>query len=313
MVHYGLAVDSDVAAPDRVGAVRVSRVVIVHGVGQQFSGRWSMQGALAAALLDGLEHAGVHGVLRLEDVGVAFYGNAFRATGTRGGLESRRPSEIVDSFEIALLKAWWVSAAASEPDRVPPVEAPGRRVPTPVTAQRALNALLRSRFISSAIAERFLVGTLGQVRRYLTEDGIRERVQADVAARVSKDTLVLVGHSLGSIVAYETLCANPSWPVRALITLGSPLGIPGLIFERLRPSPSGNRGAWPAGVSTWINLCDRNDVVASVKNLGPLFDHEPSRVQDCIVNNGWKAHDLARHLTAEQTGRAIATGLGVGL
>ena len=48
---------------------------------------------------------------------------------------------------------------------------------------------------------------------------------------------MLVGHSLGSVVAYEALCANPEWPVRMLVTLGSPLGIPNLIFDRLEPAP----------------------------------------------------------------------------
>jgi pimeloyl-ACP methyl ester carboxylesterase len=32
---------------------------------------------------------------------------------------------------------------------------------------------------------------------------------------VRADTAVLIGHSLGSVVAYEALCAHPEWSVRA--------------------------------------------------------------------------------------------------
>ena len=64
-------------------------------------------------------------------------------------------------------------------------------------------------------------------------------------------------HGLGMITrdprwSYEALCAHPEWPVRGLVTLGAPLGIPNLIFDRLQPAPlsraeagSGPRGRWP--------------------------------------------------------------------
>lgn len=34
-----------------------------------------------------------------------------------------------------------------------------------------------------------------------------------------------------------------------------------------------------------------------------------ARVQDLLVDNGSKAHDVSQYLTAVQTGRAIAEGL----
>ena len=57
----------------------------------------------------------------------------------------------------------------------------------------------------------------------------------------------MVGHSLGSVVAYEALCAHPEWPVRALVTLGSPLGIRNLIFDRLVPAPAAGDSGRGAG------------------------------------------------------------------
>ena len=108
-----------------------------------------------------------------------------------------------------------------------------------------------SRFFA-AIGERALLGDLRQVRDYLHVPEIRRQAVALVAGAVEDDTRVLVGHSLGSVVAYEALCAHPEWPVRGLVTLGAPLGIPNLIFDRLQPAPlsraeagSGPRGRWP--------------------------------------------------------------------
>ena len=95
-------------------------------------------------------------------------------------------------------------------------------------------------------------------------------------AAVDEDTWVVVGHSLGSVVAYEALCAHPEWPVRALVTLGSPLGIRNLIFERLVPAPVIGKtgklaGAWPGRAQAWTNVADAADVVALTKDLRPLF------------------------------------------
>ena len=117
---------------------------------------------------------------------------------------------------------------------------------------------------------------LRQVRRYMTEPGIRQAVQGRVAAAMAADTRVLVGHSLGSVVAYEALCAHPEWPVRRLVTLRSPLGIRNLIFDRLVPPPVAGMswklaGAWPGAAEYWTNIADAGDVVALAKDLRPLF------------------------------------------
>ncbi|MFE4961410.1 hypothetical protein [Streptomyces sp. NPDC056660] len=271
-----------------------------------------MHGALAAAVVDGLENANEEGLLTPQDVGIAFYGDVFRARHqrTRGMDEPKRVTDLDDPLEQQLLLDLWAAAAAAEPDRVAAPAAEGTRAPTPLTVQRAMNALLRSRCMPGAVAERFLLGTLRQVRKYLSNGDIRDQAREAVNQRVTSDTEVVIGHSLGSVVAYEVLCAEPK-NVRALITLGSPLGMPKLVFDRLEPAPTDGRGMWPRGIRSWSNLCDMHDVVASVKQLGPLFD-VPGRwrtVNDRVVDNGWKVHDLGRHLTDGATGEAVASAL----
>ncbi|MEU9608512.1 alpha/beta hydrolase [Streptomyces sp. NPDC048057] len=259
-----------------------------------------------------MERTGAEGLLSPEDVDIAFYGDAFRAVPrqTRGADEPRRVADLDEGLEQDLLLALWEAAATAEPDRVAAPAAEGTRAPTPLTVQRAMNALLRSRCMPGAVAERFLLGTLRQVRRYLEDDAVRRHARNAVASRIGPDTAVVVGHSLGSVVAYEALCADPG-NVRALVTLGSPLGMPKLVFDRLDPAPVDGRGAWPKGVRSWTNLCDGHDVVASVKRIGPLFDVPGGwrAVDDRVVDNGWKVHDLGRHLTDASTGQAMVSAL----
>ncbi len=83
--------------------------------------------------------------------------------------------------------------------------------------------------------------------RYLTDRAVRGQARERVAALVGSETAVVVEHSLGSVVAYEVLCAMPDHQVRALVTVGSPLGIRNLVWDRLEPPPTDGLGVWPGG------------------------------------------------------------------
>ena len=150
------------------------------------------------------------------------------------------------------------------------------------------------------------MGNLKQVRSYLIQEEVRRLVTERLTRSLREETRCVVAHSLGSIVAYETLCKLPPGQRHTLITLGSPLGLPNLIFDRLKPAPIKGRGVWPAAVRTWVNITDPHDIVASVKQLQPLFG---GQLQDVTVSNEACAHDAVPYLTAEETGRAILEAL----
>jgi pimeloyl-ACP methyl ester carboxylesterase len=214
-------------------------------------------------------------------------------------------------FDQELLAAWWRGAAESDPRVIHPEARTLAR--TPGGVQAALRALSGSAFFAG-LANRVMLFDLQQVRQYMTDPQVRRAALDRVAAGIDGDTRVVVGHSLGSVVAYEALCAHPEWPVRALVTLGSPLGIRNLIFDRLLPAPTagaqgGVRAGWPGGVQSWVNVADAGDVVALVKDLRPLFG---DGVACYLVRNGSHAHDVRPYLTAAETGAAIAAGLAAG-
>jgi hypothetical protein len=93
--------------------------------------------------------------------------------------------------------------------------------------------------------------------------------------------------------------------VTDFVTVGSPLGLRSVIFDRLDPAPVDGSGVWPAGVRRWTNIADPGDVVALAGVLAERFDY---RV-DVPITNGARMHDLLGYSTAPSTGAAIARGL----
>jgi hypothetical protein len=284
----------------------MARIVAVHGIAKQTEGEDTLAAAWLPALRSGLRRADIPAT-RLpggQDLAMAFYGDLFRRRGVMAiGEPPLDAADIHDGPERELLDLWWREAARVEP-RVPGPE-DDTMLRTPMAAQRALNALSASGFFTG-MTERMIIGSLKQVRRYFDEPDIRAGATARVARAVTADTRLVVGHSLGSVVAYEALCAHPEWPVHTFVSLGSPLGIRTLLFDRLDPRPEGGIGAWPGSVRSWVNIADRGDVVALVKQLRVRFG---DRVQDRAVHNGARAHDVAPYLTAQETGAAIAASL----
>ena len=216
------------------------------------------------------------------------------------------PEDITEEAEADLLAAWWQAAAESDPGVVPPE---ARTLGLISGVQAALGALAGSRFLAGT-TEQLLVLWLRQVRAYFTQPELRDQIQQRLTQAITPDTEIIVAHSLGTAVAYEALCAHPDWNVRTLITLGSPLAIRNIIFDRLRPAPQRIDGVLravrPPQITSWTNIADRADFVALVKKLSPLFGEDITNVQ---INNGARMHQVARYLTAAETGTAIAAAL----
>ena len=209
----------------------MARIVGIHGIAQQMRGPEVLRARWAPALRDGVALSGAEPPDEA-DLEIAFYGDLFRPSdGKAVGSPWYVATDVEEGFERELLEAWWAEAAASD-DAVPGPDAT-TKLRTPKTAQRALNALSQSRFFAG-LTERLIIGFIKQVHAYLTDDDVRAQIQARVDRVADSGTAVLVGHSLGSVVAYEAACAHPEWDL-ALVTMGCPLGIRNLVFDRLRP------------------------------------------------------------------------------
>ena len=140
---------------------------------------------------------------------VAFYGDLFRPQSGKALGKGPQYSavDVENGFETELLEAWWLAASAS--DEAVPGPGAKTKLRTSRSAQRALNALSQSRFFAG-LTERLIIGFIKQVHLYLSDDSVRAAIQARVERAVDPGTAVLLGHSLGSVVAYEAACAHPS-------------------------------------------------------------------------------------------------------
>jgi hypothetical protein len=157
------------------------------------------------------------------------------------------------------------------------------------------------------VAERLFLTSLAQVTRYLTDDATRAQAREAVLGLVTPDTRAIVGHSLGSVVAYE--CAHRlGRPLPLLVTLGSPLGLRTLVADRLDPPPS-----FPPWVSAWLNVANLEDVVAAEPDLRPLFTRDipaPARFEGVWFAEPGKApHRAETYLGRIAIGRAVIQAL----
>ncbi len=141
-------------------------------------------------------------------------------------------------------------------------------------------------------------------------DGAFKQVQARFEDALTSETKLVIGHSLGSVVAYEGLCRNPH-RVPSFITVGSPLASPDLILEPLRQRSAllhgegtDGRLKWP-GVERWTNFYAGADVwCVPVEGLAQLFPD----VQDRPVDHGSTLTPSETHAFTSYLENHIAIG-----
>lgn len=269
----------------------------VHGIAKEYLGRHQILGMWAPALADGLEWA-VGRPVNPPDLDLAFYGHLFRqapegtAKGSKGDEAVAQLADL-DAEEIAEL-----SEAMKE------IVSPADLAAAEAEAYKALMRLpARVLTLVGAFERRFppasgilFLGALRQVRRYLRDPDLKAEVDR-ITARASADATVLIGHSLGSVVAYEFLRQHPGHSVKLLLTLGSPLGLR-MVRERL---PGRELGVGELGVTHWINVRDPRDPVAAAGALGRWYPGVPDR----LAENGGDAHAAERYLSSRAVGGAL--------
>ncbi|MEU8819403.1 hypothetical protein [Actinoplanes sp. NPDC048796] len=269
-------------------------------------------GGLGADTLPGmLRVAGIHGIFNLDrrrgpveaadnlalawgsalgrqvDVKVAYYADCLAAEAVQGAGTAYSPAEAQ-----AQLSEWALALGA-------PAEVAQGRLTVPV--RQIITWISRTYGLDHDLVERFVGQFLREVPAYLTDGGSARRAAQDRLAAVLREhrPRAVIAHSLGSVVAFETLCRFSEYEVDLFVTLGSPLGLPGVIFERLEPK--GVRR--PPGVRRWVDIADVGDIVAAPPRLGERFDvdiHMDARI------GRFDFHRAKSYLAAEATRTEIA-------
>lgn len=176
-----------------------------------------------------------------------------------------------------------------------------------------------------------LLDLAGDVFIYQSGKGgkaIRALVDKDVG---TGNNCILAAHSLGSVVGLDLACEHmrageyqgkppDQWPIRSLVTFGSPLGLKMFRQSRRLAKHGGD------GVFHWYNYLDRDDPIVSgnvfgkdVKGDDPLAD-----IYREAEDRGWHIHDrpintgvyLLAHLAywdSEKIARRVIDLLGRGV
>ncbi|WP_128981943.1 alpha/beta hydrolase [Streptomyces roseicoloratus] len=304
------------------------RLVFVHGIGaprDAAAERDEWLRAVAAGARAAGHSASVSGLTGgwAADARFAYYGDLFRTAGAQGGGATpagpagatREPDD--ELLAALLLEA--VDARLADPSPPDPAEhralraarvrlappagaqgagAPARRVVNAVTSLLAVPGL---RALGGRLTARVTAGMLGQVARYLNRgepDGdttLDQRIRARVAESLDPEgPNIVVAHSLGTVVALETLHEHPV-DVPLFVTLGSPLGIRTAVLPRVRPHPLGT----PAAVGRWLNFWDRDDLVAARPRLEDVVRPNAAAVVPAsrrVDSDGAWVHPAAKYL-----------------
>ncbi len=300
----------------------MARIVLVHGIAQQQRSADDLEDEWLPSLAGGIRITGHPDLAdRLWPIQptdrwarMAFYGNLFLTPDQQGDTSDLADAQrdLADDLAVEWLTNALDSTRARDTGTARQelqalqhdvTDAQGLRG---VTA-RGLASLDRIPWFGNAGFHLAGLNTIvGQAVRYLTEPRIREAAIAAVDEHLGDDTRVVLAHSLGSVVAYEALRARPQ-PLPLFVTVGSPLGLASVI-RRLQQSP-----AYPPGVHRWINLADRDDIIAARPKLTTVFDkgRPPAAIFESTytVDNGAEPHRATFYLTKPTVGSAISDAL----
>lgn len=140
---------------------------------------------------------------------------------------------------------------------------------------------------------------------YTTRAGVRDEINRIVSRKLTEQPTVVVGHSLGSVVAYSVLRNDTrNLKVPLLATVGSPLAVRA-VRDQLRPLRS-------PPVDAWYNGFDTRDVVALYPLDDDNFPMSPSienygKVQNSTDNR----HGISGYLNDSDVAKHILGAMGV--
>jgi hypothetical protein len=297
-----------------MGVVGMGTVVLVHGIGNLVRGVPPEQAAelkaaaAAERLRKGLSAAGLPHV-PLPELVMAYYAHQL-TDDYRPEQQSADAAALEDLTRAQEDEAWeWLETAGAVRPREGQAAmlSPLRWAVNRIVEQRAGDARPAARKRLAELLSRLVVATLQDTDAYTSRPGRRKAVRATVAQAVrDHGARVVVAHSLGSVVAYETLHAHPDLELDLLLTLGSPLGLPA-VLRKLDPEPTAGRGARPPGVRHWVNIADVGDLVAVPHELGGAFPVDVHATTDIGL---FDPHTLGGYLAAGLTGAALAPHCG---
>ncbi len=125
--------------------------------------------------------------------------------------------------------------------------------------------------------------------------------------------IMIIAHSMGSIIAYDALSRMNHKTIDLLLTAGSPLGQPNIINKLSGEDSAYTAGRTPECVQRWVNLSDIHDVIAMNYALKDDFAPNSRRVspEDRVVKNAYEwerepnAHNVYGYLQTPECAQVV--------
>jgi pimeloyl-ACP methyl ester carboxylesterase len=271
----------------RVDGCRVNhteRVVVVHGRAAAMEIEGSFENRLTNALRFGLRRAG-YDHWDCVPVSVPFYGQLWRP-------DEYLPLPVFD----------------------PGTSAEGISIHPGRLVEGAMEFADRFFNLSGGVLELMLT----DVKEYFTRDALRTATDDLVrGAFGDAEKVVVVGFSMGSIVAYHVLVTESEGSKAiGLVTCGSPIASRSFYKYLSNLAPNGVP-VFPAGVRIWANIWNNDDPATQVHDLASYFLSNRGRVVQSARTFGrppepWNpaaAHNSDDYLSSKALGAAVKTAL----
>lgn len=290
------------------------RLVFVHGRSQEKKDGIALKKEWIDAFKKGLAKGGLQLPIAESDIKFPYYGQALfdlvsdvapdkvADIVVRGAAEDRASAVFLEKVLIDVLEKQGVTEARLVAD------AGGAVIERGLQNKGWVLTLLRAidKYVPGASGASIALITK-DVYQYLRNPGLRDTIDEGVRQALSDQMpLVVVGHSLGTVVCYNILRRDgksAGWQVPLLVTLGSPLGI-SAIRDGLAPIRS------PDCVHSWVNAFDPADAVALYALDKSHFKVNPAIRNLSHVHNGTdNRHGISGYLDDEIVARRIHEAL----
>lgn len=297
------------------------QLVLVHGRSQQGKQAGALKQEWIEALSAGMEKNGLTLPIDEADIRFPYFGD------TLDGLARGRSAEevadiVVRGDETDPAEKEFMQAVLTEvKDQANLNDADLAEVADPQIVGRGpgewewLQAVLRAidRKVPFGSGASIALAT-NDVYKYIQYSIIRQKIDAGVTAAFTLGVeTVVVGHSLGSVIAYNVLRQNAKdrgWSVPLLVTIGSPLGV-NRIRNAVKALAAPTR--CPEGVLGWFNAMDERDIVALYPLTSGNFPLDPDlpaiENKTDVRNRTANRHGVVGYLEDPEVARRIHEAL----
>ncbi len=287
------------------------RLLMIHGRGQGGRDAGEVQTKWEDAFAEGLKAAGVTAPGSLE-IDFPYYGDKLDSYVERAKLptpadvatKGSGPDKGYESFTQSVIAEIEAKQALDEAEvrkHMDP-DKPQEKGPQNWEWVQAIVKVIDNHLtpLSGFTIETFLT----DVFLYLDKSAVQRAINKIVSEKLTDEPTIVLGHSLGSVVAYRVLMEHADeLDLRGFITVGSPLGIKA-ISSKLGVVDN------PAAAVGWYNAYDERDIVALNPLDGTYFPVSPAvQNNDKVKNHTSNRHSIDGYLDDREIAKQIHAAL----